>query len=305
MTLPDVKQPLVSVIMPTYNHAKFIGKAIGSVLNQTHKNLELIIIDNYSVDNTEEIVKSFNDQRIKYIKFMNNGVIAASRNNGLKIAKGEWACFLDSDDWWYPKKLETVQEYTSGSDIIYHNLDIFTLHGKSFRKIKGRKLKPPVFVDLMIKGNALSSSSVSAKRDIIEKAGGFSEEKELVAVEDNDLWLKISLITDRFIFIPKSLGVYRKGVNNITVYNDTQVQRHIALYNKYTKFLKHEDMIEAEKYLSYSIGTIRRYMGQFSKSKEFFLKSLSSKDFKIKIRSIIYILIILLYQLIYPKTHKS
>ena len=143
MTLPDVKQPLVSVIMPTYNHAKFIGKAIGSVLNQTHKNLELIIIDNYSVDNTEEIVKSFNDHRIKYIKFMNNGVIAASRNNGLKIAKGEWVCFLDSDDWWYPKKLETVQEYTSGSDIIYHNLDIFTLHGKSFRKIKGRKLKPP------------------------------------------------------------------------------------------------------------------------------------------------------------------
>ena len=80
----NTKQPLVSVIMPTHNHARFIGEAIDSVLNQTYKNFELIIIDNYSEDNKEKIVSSYKDDRIKYLKFKNNGIIATSRNYGIK-----------------------------------------------------------------------------------------------------------------------------------------------------------------------------------------------------------------------------
>ncbi|MBA7530747.1 UDP-Glc:alpha-D-GlcNAc-diphosphoundecaprenol beta-1,3-glucosyltransferase WfgD [subsurface metagenome] len=102
----NTKQPLISVVMPTYNHGRFIGDAINSVLNQTYRNLELIIIDNFSEDNTEKIVTSYKDDRIKYLKFKNNGVIASSRNYGIKHSRGEYIAFLDSDDVWLPEKLE-------------------------------------------------------------------------------------------------------------------------------------------------------------------------------------------------------
>ena len=96
---------MFSVILPTYNRAKFIEGAITSVLNQDYLNWELIIIDNFSKDNTQEIVEKFNDKRIKYIKYKNNGIIAKSRNYGIKLSKGNYLAFLDSDDWWYSKKL--------------------------------------------------------------------------------------------------------------------------------------------------------------------------------------------------------
>src|SRR4030067_1754459 len=89
----DIKsKPLVSVVMPTYNHERFIVEAIESVLNQTYKNIELIIIDKYSEDNTEVIVRSYAtvDSRIRYQKVRNNGVIAASRNAAIKLAEGDY-----------------------------------------------------------------------------------------------------------------------------------------------------------------------------------------------------------------------
>ncbi len=93
---------LVSVVIPTYNHARFLGRALQSVMDQTYKNWEVIIIDNHSQDNTDEIVEAFKDPRITLLKIHNNGVIAASRNMGIRAAKGEWIAFLDSDDHWYP-----------------------------------------------------------------------------------------------------------------------------------------------------------------------------------------------------------
>ena len=94
-----IESNLVSVIMPTYNHALFISEAISSVLSQTYQNLELIIIDNYSQDETEKIVLGYakNDQRMRYEKFSNKGIIAASRNQGIRRARGEYIAFIDSD----------------------------------------------------------------------------------------------------------------------------------------------------------------------------------------------------------------
>jgi glycosyltransferase involved in cell wall biosynthesis len=94
----DNASPLVSVVIPTYNHARYLGRALQSVLDQTYKNWEAIVIDNHSTDNTAELIASFADQRITYLKIHNNGVIAASRNAGIRAAKGEWLAFLDSDD---------------------------------------------------------------------------------------------------------------------------------------------------------------------------------------------------------------
>ena len=100
-------QDLVSIIMPSYNTANYIGESINCVISQTYKNWELIIVDDCSIDNTDEIVKKFlNDKRIKYLKNNQNSGAAISRNKALREAKGRWIAFLDSDDLWVPEKLE-------------------------------------------------------------------------------------------------------------------------------------------------------------------------------------------------------
>ena len=97
---------LVSIIMPSFNTGKFIKETIDSVINQTYRNWELIIIDDCSTDNTNEVVKKINDSRIIYLKNEVNSGAAVSRNKALREAKGRWIAFLDSDDLWKNDKLE-------------------------------------------------------------------------------------------------------------------------------------------------------------------------------------------------------
>ena len=98
---------LVSIIMPSYNTGRFIAETVNSVLAQTYTNWEIIIVDDCSTDNTDEIVAQFlSDSRIKYLKNEKNSGAAVSRNRALREAKGKWIAFLDSDDLWAPDKLE-------------------------------------------------------------------------------------------------------------------------------------------------------------------------------------------------------
>ena len=97
---------LVSIIMPSWNTGKFIAESIKSVICQTYENWELLIVDDCSVDNTDDVVKSFQDKRIKYFKNEENSGAAVTRNRAIREAQGEWIAFLDSDDLWDPLKLE-------------------------------------------------------------------------------------------------------------------------------------------------------------------------------------------------------
>ena len=115
--------PKFSVIMPTYNHSKFIGKAIKSVIGQSERDFELIIINNFSTDNTLKIIKNFKDSRIKVINFNNLGIIASSRNEGIKISRGQYIAFLDSDDFWFSNKLEISLKFINqGHNFICHQI---------------------------------------------------------------------------------------------------------------------------------------------------------------------------------------
>ena len=103
---------MVSIITPSYNTARFIGEAIQSVQAQTYTNWEMIIVDDCSTDNTDDVVKPFlSDQRIKYLKNDKNSGAAVCRNRAIKEAKGKWMAFLDSDDLWMPEKLEKQIEF--------------------------------------------------------------------------------------------------------------------------------------------------------------------------------------------------
>ncbi len=110
---------LVSIIMPSWNTGEFITESIQSVLNQTYTNWELIIIDDCSSDDTDQIIESFNDERIKYLKNEKNCGAALTRNRGLREARGEWIAFLDSDDLWSSDKLEKQIEFMKKNDIYF------------------------------------------------------------------------------------------------------------------------------------------------------------------------------------------
>ena len=201
-----------SVIIPSYNRATLIKRAINSVLFQTYTNWELIIIDNESTDNTEEIINKYHDKRIAFLKISNKGVIAKSRNLGLKNATGDWIAFLDSDDWWHKEKLSICFKYiNSNTDLIYHKLIIKSRKNKFFlfeRSLNTKKLKKPIARSLLINGNVINNSSVVIRKNIIDKVKGLSEEFNLVTAEDYNLWLKISNISNNFKFINRNLGFY-------------------------------------------------------------------------------------------------
>ena len=110
---------LVSIIMPSWNTGQYIAESIESVLNQTYKNWELIIVDDCSTDNTDEIVVGYNDERIKYLKNEKNCGAALTRNRALREARGEWIAFLDSDDIWIPKKLEYQLQFMKKNNLCF------------------------------------------------------------------------------------------------------------------------------------------------------------------------------------------
>ena len=112
----------ISIIIPTYNRKNELIRAINSVLKQTYIFWELLIVDNHSSDGTLNYINSIDDHRIRFLSINNNGVIASSRNLGIRQSTGEYIAFLDSDDWWKDDKLEKSIAYLErGYDFIYHS----------------------------------------------------------------------------------------------------------------------------------------------------------------------------------------
>jgi glycosyltransferase involved in cell wall biosynthesis len=215
-----MNNPLVTVCIPTYNHGIYLEQALDSVLCQTYSNLEIIIVDNYSTDNTDEVLVKFDDSRIKIYKNNNYGSIAVSRNLAVNKSSGEWVAFLDSDDWWKENKLEKcAHNFQLGIDLIYHDLIIVdeTTDRSQSMSIKSRKLEKPVFKDLIIKGNTIATSSVVVRKTILSKVNGMNESEEMFGIEDFNTWLKISQITEGFKHIPENLGFYRIHNNNASL----------------------------------------------------------------------------------------
>ena len=229
----NTKQPLVSVIMPTYNHAQFIGEAIDSVLNQTYKNLELIIIDNYSKDNTAEIVASYKDDRIKYLKFKNNGIIAASRNYGIRHSQGGYIAFLDSDDIWLPFKLKLqVDRLNAYSDIgLVYSKCFVMKDGKVHRTSPHMNLYNGYVFNNMIFITNVSILTAVIKRDVVEKIGLFDEDKKLIGIEDLNYWIRLSK-EFKVMSINRPTAIYREHSNNLSKGSSQQFARSLLYLSR-------------------------------------------------------------------------
>lgn len=230
--MPD--NPTFSIVMPNYNHGNYLRESIDSVLNQDFPNWELLIIDNFSSDNSDKVILSYNDSRIRVFKIQNEGIIAKSRNLGIKKAKAKWIAFLDSDDIWYPNKLSKIMQLTdSDLDIICSNEYQYDLE-KGIKKPLYYNLKSNNFYsELLLKGNRLSTSSTVVRRAFLKKNKlFFNENPDFITVEDYDLWMQISLKNGHFGFCNEFLGEFRIHKNN----NSSNLKLHI---NNLTKLLKH------------------------------------------------------------------
>jgi glycosyltransferase involved in cell wall biosynthesis len=218
--------PLVSVVIPTYNHAHFLVAALQSVIDQTYSNWEAIVVDNHSTDNTGTVVQNFNNPRISLLKIHNDGVIAASRNMGIKSAKGEWIAFLDSDDLWYPEKLQIVMDQVQATP----SIDIFTTDEMLVNELTGEKsalhygpYSPNFYEQLLVTGNCLSPSATLVRHEFLTSVGVlFREKKEFITAEDYDFWLLLARADAKFKFIRSIQGEYRIHANN----HSGKIERH-------------------------------------------------------------------------------
>lgn len=203
-----VIEPEISIIIPTYNHSKFLQSALKSICDQTFDSWEAIVVNNFSEDNTIDVVESFKDPRIKLVNFANNGVIAASRNFGIKNSNAPLIAFLDSDDIWYEKKLATcIDKIRSGYDLICH-AEKWVGPGKRSRLAYYGPEGRATFENLLLDGNILSTSAVIVRREWIEKVGYFNTKPEYITAEDYELWLKLAREGARIGFINEVLGEY-------------------------------------------------------------------------------------------------
>ena len=232
---------LVSVIVPTYNRAHTLKRAIDSVYKQTYKNIELIVVDDGSVDNTEKVINE-KFEKIIYIKTTNKGVSAA-RNKGIEISRGKYICFLDSDDEWLSNKVEkqiTLMENSSFRWV--HGEERWIRNGV---RVNPRKVHKKSGGDIFIRSLHLcliSPSTVLLEKDLLLEFNGFDE--NYLVCEDFDLWLRI-LLKFEIGFISDELIIKYGG------HNDQLSARYKAMddfrIKTFEKLLDDEDLSDERK----------------------------------------------------------
>ena len=189
-TYPELKSEQVSVIIPVYNRARPVTRAIDSVLKQTRPPLEIIVVDDGSTDETPDVLRQYGS-KIKIIRQAHRGVSAA-RNRGIRSARGQWIALLDSDDEWMPKKLAMAEEFHRRHPeyLIFQSEEIWIRKGKRVNpKKKHRKYGGWIFkqsLPLCI----VSPSAVIFHRSLLEQVGLFDE--SFPVCEDYDLWLRVA-----------------------------------------------------------------------------------------------------------------
>ena len=183
------RSPFFTVIIPTFNRASVLPRAIESVLTQTFQDFELIVIDDGSNDETASVLSNYSD-RIKFMKTQNRGVSAA-RNLGVAKTEGKFLAFLDSDDEWLPKKLEVQKKCLDENKTskIIHSDEIWIRNGKRVNQMKKHRKQGGAFFERALQLCLISPSAVVIERDFYLKHKGFDESFEVC--EDYDLWLRM------------------------------------------------------------------------------------------------------------------
>ena len=201
-------QPLVSVIIPCFNHGHHLPDAINSLLSQKYPALEIIVVDDGSTDSTAEAASHYGD-RIRYV-YRNNGGLSAARNSGVQVARGDFLHFLDADDYvpagWYDKIVTAVTAQPSG-DVYHGGWCYVDAQGNE----QGRIHPIPIQGDplaALLQGNRFPCHAALVRRSAANRAGLFKE--QLRACEDWDFWIRVAAAGGSFISVPESYVIYRR-----------------------------------------------------------------------------------------------
>lgn len=273
---------MVSVIIPTYNRAGLLSRAVRSVLNQTFKDFELIIVDDGSVDNTKDVVREFrnDDDRIKYVWQKNSGTPAGSLNSGIKLAKGEYIAFLDDDDEWLPQKLEKqlalfLNPKTSNLGIV--GCGAFIIRGSTVKTYQFPKTNN-ILKSLLEKSVFLSCSSNLIKRNIFNKVGLFDESFKLFFARD--MWLKICREYD-FDFTEEPLYKYYIHESNLSRKDPLKEAAEIErLVKKWQADYKKFPIILSRQLKT--VGSLYALNGDMKSARKYFINSLKAAPYSLK-----------------------
>ena len=263
----------VSVVIPAYNCERYIKETIESALSQTYKDIELIVVDDGSTDGTGEIVKSFSS-KLKYVPQNKNTGPSAARNEGIKMATGEYVAFLDHDDVWMPNKIERqirLFEDNGETALTYSNYLYVGQSGKEMGTLFDTVRPHRGFIfEHLILDNFVPTSSVVFKKKVLDEIGGFKE--RFLIAHDFELYLRIAerykadfistplvrrriypasaSIEGRKIMLEETIGIiknYRDKINSRNPLLARRVDKRIAKYMFYIAiwFLEHGDKREA------------------------------------------------------------
>ncbi len=233
-------EPVVSIVLPTYNRAHLLPRAVESILNQTYKDFELLIVDDASTDNTDTIVKNINDPRIKYIKCIENKGANAARNIGIKAAKGKYIAFQDSDDEWYLDKLEkqvkTMQKASVSVGIVYSGyLKIENKKSTYIPRDIINQLEGDISSELL-EHNFIGTPAMLIRRECFEKVGLFDE--QLPRFQDWELAIRLSKYY-HFKYIKEATMNAYIQTDSITSNDEAHFLAYKMIFEKYYKdFLK-------------------------------------------------------------------
>lgn len=219
---------LVSIIMPSYNTGRFIKETIESVLTQTHNDWELIIVDDCSTDNTDEVVGQFlGDSRIRYIKSENNGGAASARNRALREATGKWIAFLDSDDLWEPDKLKKQIAFMKDNGYSFSYTNYKEIDEDS--RPNGKSVTGPKRITKIGMYNYCWPGCLTVMYDA--EAIGLIQIENIRKNNDYAIWLKICKKADCYL-LDETLARYRKRGGSISNHNYIKlIKWHYRLFH--------------------------------------------------------------------------
>ncbi len=266
----------VSVIIPTYNRASYIVRAINSVFAQTYKDYEIIVVDDGSTDETRKTLEPYM-HRIQYV-YQDNAGPALARNNGIDHASGEWLAFLDSDDIWLPNKLEIQLSHciNLNADLCFHDLSFSNLHGKKITSWneyvnKGELGLPPIktgilteaYRRMMTTGHLFLTTTFMVKRTVIQDVGYF--DKEFRTSEDLELYFRLAS-RYRVAYIADALAVYSPGNDRVNDKERIYLDRINAIKYSLADRLKSKDTTLAQWAKKGLLQEMRSLAGSYRRS---------------------------------------
>jgi Glycosyltransferases involved in cell wall biogenesis len=213
-----MNKPSITVLMPAYNAERFIGKAIESILNQTYKDFEFLIINDGSTDATESIIQSYSDSRILYIKNDKNIGLIATLNTGINMANGEWIARMDSDDVALPQRLEYQKNYFDEhkeTDVLATTIIFMNESGETTGtwSLDQKTINPNDIKSALIRENCIAHPTVMCRTSLLQK---FRYRSNSLHIEDYDLWLRLLNRGYYFAKINTPLLYYRVHTESVT-----------------------------------------------------------------------------------------